>query len=1471
MFLGKRRTRFRIGPSRAKRFLKTFSVILLILISIYIFVPYSQEKDDVSAVVDPTIPSTITFTELNNVASITVKPSRVGAFVTTSGNDDIRFNITTTNYTGYTLTARSSKTTLDKGNDSLPTLTSAVTAEQFANSGNTPLSNRWGYKPNYFNSAPNSNYLPSPTSSGTILDATTEANSTAKNYNISLGARIDLSLPYGSYLNTVFSLEATANAVPYRIVFNGNGGDDTVAYLPSTMNSEAVTATAITLPNTIPVRQNHSFAGWCTVAPTRGTGGNETCSGTTYAAGDIYAIDYTGNNMGIVLYAIWTLNITCNISATTIATNNSVTDAVCIQDMNDTIAGTMNVGTNYRLIDVRDGTYYHLAKLLDGVVWMTDNLDLGRVNLTSDLTSSNTNLSTNVTAATFNGWRKSSGSSTYDAGEFINISGADSTSGTPYGTLYNYYATTAGTISGQTNSGDAIYDICPAGWRLPNYNSYGSFTNLYAQYNSVALMRSPIADSGAAIAFAGFFASGSPYDAGTRGLYWTSTYTSNGSAWTLDIDESRVSTGTGWQTSRGQSVRCVAKNPYSTLTISYGTGISSVEINGQVIADGGTISLEQGVRYSINATTSSDYTFNRWSATAGSLFWTGLSSSYYTMALSDATLTATATFTGTYIQNLDSSNCTSTASTVYDSRDMHTYTIQRLNDGNCWMMENLDLGRTGITTDLTSSNTNLATTVTAETFNSWKKTTGSATYDAGEYISVSGTDSTSGTAYGTLYNYYVASAGTISGGSNSSNAQYDICPAGWRLPTGGSSGEFQALYAEYNSNALMRASIENSGAAFALASYFNNATPANQGYVGRYWSSTRYSDSSMHDLLLSTSDVYPAGSRNRYIGLAIRCVLKKPAHTLTVSYGTIVSSVMINGQSVSNGGSITLEEGVAVSITMSPASNYVFSSWSATSGTIGSSNTQTTTYKIGTSNATLTVNAVFNGPVMQNLTASDCTSTARLALDTRDNHVYTIKRMNDGVCWMTENLELGATDLSVALTSANSNLYTTIPAATFNGWRKTSGSSTYTAGEYIQVSGNDAVNGSPYGVLYNYYAASGGTITGSTNTSDSTYDICPAGWRLPSATRNTGEFHDFANYYSTNTVLQQAVSSGGAGMTLSGTFTSSTPTSKDWLSSYWSSSVADSGCFSRNGKMLGFEFTNSNSTVYADACNDRASGHLIRCVLDESKISDLTYLQDFASLTNAGRKGVIASMGLGTQYQLTDIRDSKKYYIAKLADGNVWMTQNLDLDLETSPVNVVALTPANTDIPSNWTPSSATRTNTSWTFTTTAPQSYNPGTKYWNGNTHNGSGTSTSYISNSGTAQYHLGNYYNWTAAVALNNSSSYTTAGVLLDQSICPAGWTLPRGGYGASTYYTLSYQYSGNIWLSPTYFALSGTWGGSYDSVGFTAMYWATGAKNADRAYYADFSSDNSRNVGTGGYDRDMGLPVRCIARPAAAYITQ
>lgn len=47
---------------------------------------------------------------------------------------------------------------------------------------------------------------------------------------------------------------------------------------------------------------------------------------------------------------------------------------------------------------------------------------------------------------------------------------------------------------------------------------------------------------------------------------------------------------------------------------------------------------------------------------------------------------------------------------------------------------------------------------------------------------------------------------------------------------------------------------------------------------------------------------------------------------------------------------------------------------------------------------------------------------------------------------------------------------------------------------------------------------------------------------------------------------------------------------------------------------------------------------------------------------------------------LTDIRDGKTYWIAKMADGHCWMTQNLDLDLETVPNKVTALTSENTDL-----------------------------------------------------------------------------------------------------------------------------------------------------------------------------------------------
>ena len=239
----------------------------------------------------------------------------------------------------------------------------------------------------------------------------------------------------------------------------------------------------------------------------------------------------------------------------------------------------------------------------------------------------------------------------------------------------------------------------------------------------------------------------------------------------------------------------------------------------------------------------------------------------------------TAPVAPTTMQNLSSASCTSAPSQVVDNRDNHTYIIQRLLDGNCWMMENLDLGHTDLVTDLTSTNTNLATTITASTFNGWKKTTGTRSFNSGEFIPLTSSntsngleiDPTSGTAYGTLYNYYAASAGTISGSNNSNNASYDICPAGWRLPTGGPSGELQILSNQYSS--LLTAPIESSGASFTQAGQFQNLAPTGQGSYGYYWSSTQANGEENSVLQTTATKAPPVFARCN--GFSIRCLLKE--------------------------------------------------------------------------------------------------------------------------------------------------------------------------------------------------------------------------------------------------------------------------------------------------------------------------------------------------------------------------------------------------------------------------------------------------------------------------------------------------------------------------------------------------------------------------------------------------------------------
>ena len=326
----------------------------------------------------------------------------------------------------------------------------------------------------------------------------------------------------------------------------------------------------------------------------------------------------------------------------------------------------------------------------------------------------------------------------------------------------------------------------------------------------------------------------------------------------------------------------------------------------------------------------------------------------------------------------------------------------------------------------------------------------------------------------------------------------------------------------------------------------------------------------------------------------------------------------------------------------------------------------------------------------------------------------------------------------------------------------------------------------------------------------------------------------------------------------------------------------------------------------------------------QTKVPGVTYMLEFATMTTEEKAAVLGNMTEDAQYSLKDSRDNKSYCVAKLKDGNIWMTQNLDHDIVTT---TNYYTNQNTDIGYNtstgeydtatWTAPSATLTDankSNWVGSYTIPMSYDPGDLYWNATKSDYSDWDAyydsctlnnttnkyencdellnpinTYIDTTGESQYHLGNYYNWTAAVAMSDSSSYTTSNELIEQSICPAGWTLPRVGTGDDSFYSLWNEYgftsrsytdtnSNNqhdegedaLWTTPLYSAAGGYFGSVLGGVGFGGDFWSPVVLiNGKGAALASFHVDGSVSPSNYG-NRYGGNSVRCVARPTASSVS-
>ena len=133
------------------------------------------------------------------------------------------------------------------------------------------------------------------------------------------------------------------------------------------------------------------------------------------------------------------------------------------------------------------------------------------------------------------------------------------------------------------------------------------------------------------------------------------------------------------------------------------------------------------------------------------------------------------------------------------------------------------------------------------------------------------------------YNYCAASGGSYcydedagvdnpDGVTTLQDSKYDICPKGWRLPTGSSSGDFYNLYNEFSGSTDQEVDFQTS-LNLPLSGDFYSGKAFNQGLYGYWWTSTYGSAEDMYYFIVSSAGSEPWNHDVRFLGLSIRCIL----------------------------------------------------------------------------------------------------------------------------------------------------------------------------------------------------------------------------------------------------------------------------------------------------------------------------------------------------------------------------------------------------------------------------------------------------------------------------------------------------------------------------------------------------------------------------------------------------------------------
>lgn len=189
-----------------------------------------------------------------------------------------------------------------------------------------------------------------------------------------------------------------------------------------------------------------------------------------------------------------------------------------------------------------------------------------------------------------------------------------------------------------------------------------------------------------------------------------------------------------------------------------------------------------------------------------------------------------------------------------------SYTVAKLKDGKCWMYSNLKIaGKT-----ITSEDSNITGSYTVpssnlSSFNNYSSDNQAVYLDS---------------SYGGYYTWQVATAGTGSSyTSDGQNTPSSICPKGWRLPTGDSSGEFVTVNNAYGGSVSSCANMSATPfPGFIRSGYIYGAYINAQNEHFDYWSSTAQDSGNAYTMACTSSWLKASRPYSRHAGFAIRCI-----------------------------------------------------------------------------------------------------------------------------------------------------------------------------------------------------------------------------------------------------------------------------------------------------------------------------------------------------------------------------------------------------------------------------------------------------------------------------------------------------------------------------------------------------------------------------------------------------------------------